>query len=1565
MRKIFLIFLFISPALSSGAQKTIPDIDALMFKADSLFTKESYDSALLHFEKALELLKERDLLSDFRTPILYNFIGKVQVEKGNLSAAHDNYILGLKYARERKNLFEKAQILSGLMQVQDLVRKNSYPFEYPQVRETELVKVYFPVLSFEERPDSLDVIIGGGKFDGIGDSARTVDLFTHISPKDTIHHKELDFYGTARVVQVDNNTMLVRVKKHEIIPLLKGDFVLVKTSVPLAWRKLSLRYFLVTDIFLKGNYRESLYNYRYFYYFADSLLEKDVFDLMRSGVEEVVEMFGDDTLNNPSFGARNKAGIFQGLNVMKALQLSGYDHTRLFLDFVKKYPGKYIGNDYKFPETFATWVISNTPLDPATVKPYLISLPPNERLSILRKISGQVIDDKLIDTWLEEGMQQVSMEDIARAQQTAELIRDAIDLADPGNAGWDDFLFANIEKRLQRNQSADSFLSEAGKHFNSRENREGVDWVSNTRKHWEIGSQVRVGVQNGHILPYVIAQSKDQRFFATGGSDNLVKIWDRTLGKEIVTLRGHTDVINALDYSPNGRYLASVSDDGAICIWNAYNNSLIYKYNTGEALNAVRFSPDNKYIVTAGNDSLVSFRDLHTGKLEKTLRLHKGAVRSLAFHPLYNHVLYSAGTDSMVYKWDIESGEMTRWYKHKGRALSVQLSNDGQYMSVVSTDSLVQVWDTETNKKLFFGKINSYRSGTTNFYGTETFSPDGKYIAYPYRPDSFVVIRIKDFYQRSYPARVEGSRLMDLQWSRDGQSMFARYDMGGPLRIYNFVDWDIKEKPSISLRDIHPFGNIITSVQFTNDDNGLIVLHSEISKLDLRNGNNERLFYGYSPIDNSHLLLDDEKLGTYIDFKKPIVYFYDYANLEIVQSFALPDDQQISCFETSPGSVKMFISSKSGMIRGWDVKSNTALFTDNFASTSIKSLRYEPNGDKLYALSEGGEFLVIDATTGKLIHSLDSIHGNYVTSSDKFVYVTTEDGFLYKISGQDHQPLKKIRVIDEGLYKVTLNPEAGLLAMISNTEVFAYRLSTDSLVYRVKGHEFANTMIAISHDGERIATAGLDSKVNLYNALTGELIVNIHYPMNRNVLISDPEGHYLASRNTLDAITFTYNNTAYSFEQFDAKLNRPDLILKKIGRADSMLLRAYELAYQKRLKKMNISEEMLNSEVHLPFIRLSEKYAVQPVTTEKEFEVSVECSDSRFNLKSLHVTVNNSPLPGLRGNDLSKLGLRSYQEKIRIPLSRGLNKIKLYCVNEKGISSLQETFEIVSKHEPDQVPKTYFIGIGTAHYKDSQMNLQYSAKDIRDLSATFSNLFGNISIDTLIDKKATRENILALKKKLMQTTVNDRVILAVTGHGLLSDSLDFYYATWDVDFNKPEKRGIKYEELEDLLNNIPARQKLMLIDACHSGALDKEELLALRDDTTMLVSSDPGDSTVKGIAPRGLGKKKNKMEANSSFEMMQQLFTDLSGGNGAVIISAAGGMEYAFESGEWNNGVFTYCVRKGIDGDADREGNNDELVSVQELLKYVSNKVSELTKGKQKPTSRRENIDFEWIIGVR
>ena len=52
---------------------------------------------------------------------------------------------------------------------------------------------------------------------------------------------------------------------------------------------------------------------------------------------------------------------------------------------------------------------------------------------------------------------------------------------------------------------------------------------------------------------------------------------------------------------------------------------------------------------------------------------------------------------------------------------------------------------------------------------------------------------------------------------------------------------------------------------------------------------------------------------------------------------------------------------------------------------------------------------------------------------------------------------------------------------------------------------------------------------------------------------------------------------------------------------------------------------------------------------------------------------------------------------------------------------------------------------------------------------------------------------------------------------MLSKEFDYYLSTYAVNFNNPEENGLPYDELENLLDGIAARKKLLLIDACHSG----------------------------------------------------------------------------------------------------------------------------------------------------
>jgi len=171
----------------------------------------------------------------------------------------------------------------------------------------------------------------------------------------------------------------------------------------------------------------------------------------------------------------------------------------------------------------------------------------------------------------------------------------------------------------------------------------------------------------------------------------------------------------------------------------------------------------------------------------------------------------------------------------------------------------------------------------------------------------------------------------------------------------------------------------------------------------------------------------------------------------------------------------------------------------------------------------------------------------------------------------------------------------------------------------------------------------------------------------------------------------------------------------------------------------------------------------------------------------------------------------------------------------------------------------------------------------------------------------------------------------------------------DMEFANPKNGGLKYDELENLIDGIPARNKLMFIDACHSGEVDKDE--------SVLVAA--ANEPVSEVKSRGFIKRvENKntgIGLKNSFELMKELFADLRRNNGAVVISSASGKEYAFESSEWQNGVFTYSLLEGLkSGNADLDKNKS--VSVSELRDYVSKRVQDLTNGKQNPTSRTENL---------
>ena len=484
---------------------------------------------------------------------------------------------------------------------------------------------------------------------------------------------------------------------------------------------------------------------------------------------------------------------------------------------------------------------------------------------------------------------------------------------------------------------------------------------------------------------------------------------------------------------------------------------------------------------------------------------------------------------------------------------------------------------------------------------------------------------------------------------------------------------------------------------------------------------------------------------------------------------------------------------------------------------------------------------------------------------------------------------------------------------------------------------------------QKLLLGHLDNSLTIIDLSKKERVGKFISSKGGSVFLS-PENYYRGDQEATKDVFFKVNTELYAFDQFDLKYNRPDIVLERLGYASVEKIESFRRAYEKRLQKMGFTEEMLKADFHLPEVSITNEDDLPVQFEDEKLSIKINATDSKYPLDRINVWINNVPIYGINGISLRDKNTQDFETAIELQLNEGDNKIEVSVLNQAGAESYKETVYIKCT-KPAPKPNLYFVGIGVKDYVDESMNLKYSDKDIRDVANLYStsSLYGKIYIDTFLNATVTKDIIPHIRKRLESSTIHDQVIFMYSGHGVLDDSLDYYLTTHDIDFLKPSAKGIPYEAVDELLDNIPARQKLVLIDACNSGEVDKDELEV--DNTTGI--------TAEVIAPKGDMFKKYATKTNS-FEMMQELFTDLRRGTGATVISSSSGKYFSFEDKKYQNGVYTYALKLGLEGAAD--ANEDNEITVSELKEFLYKKVESLTNGKQKPTARQENLEYDFRV---
>ncbi len=274
------------------------------------------------------------------------------------------------------------------------------------------------------------------------------------------------------------------------------------------------------------------------------------------------------------------------------------------------------------------------------------------------------------------------------------------------------------------------------------------------------------------------------------------------------------------------------------------------------------------------------------------------------------------------------------------------------------------------------------------------------------------------------------------------------------------------------------------------------------------------------------------------------------------------------------------------------------------------------------------------------------------------------------------------------------------------------------------------------------------------------------------------------------------------------------------------------------------------------------------------------------------------------------------RQRFQVRLLRGRNEISALAYNERRVSSFPVK-QRLRYDGPVATSDLWVLGVGLETYFNPAYNLRHCLRDVTESAAAIQSrgagIFDEEHFELLPDDQATRAAIEAKFAELAKKVKpEDTFIFVYAGHGAMNEESQFHLVPYDVtrivNEDQLAQKAVPAEVLELLLAEVPAQKQVMLLDACHSGAITAQ---------------------FRGAAE-------------------EVAIAQLSRATGVAILASSSADEFSRGDDDLEHGYFTYTVLEGLrEGRAD--GNGDRKITVKELDAYVDDRLPQLTVERGKP----------------
>ncbi len=639
-----------------------------------------------------------------------------------------------------------------------------------------------------------------------------------------------------------------------------------------------------------------------------------------------------------------------------------------------------------------------------------------------------------------------------------------------------------------------------------------------------------------------VRYSPDGRIITSAAIDGTIRFWNAETGRCLHTIDGLTDPPQNLVYSADGRFIASGHEYGSVRLWDAKTYHLIREWDgSDEWIGSMSFSADSRIIAVNTGSGGIRLYETESGSTVGTVDGQKSI-----FTPDGQYLATSFGSD--LYLRDNATGRiMEKLRGHTDRVVTLNCSPDGRYISSISEDNTLRIWDTSSQGTpvRIFGGYNFPRVPIS-----VKFSPDGRSFAFSERGGllEYGIIGIRDaasgILLRYYPEEISGRSTID--YTPDSCFLLTGWHNKNTLRIRDAITGELQMELEGHHFSISPDGRTLASGSGkvirlydrpTGDLLKIIEGHAEaILCLDFSPDN--RILASGS-MDGSVRLWNTEtgRLIRTIDGGSPPIWSLAFSSDGRSLAFS-SGGREIQIRDTDTGEIvqlfnghidrvtdlafansdhHLISSSYDGTVMIWDTGSGTHLRTLNGHTGSVGSLSVSPDGRyvvsassdstiKLWALQDGE--LLYTSVTGRDGSSLTwtpegYFHGDQSLAMERVFLV---DGLSSRRLGEDygkyHRPdivLARVNRQDiETLEGYT--PDRDAIAVLglqteehaSDFESWAKDLPGDDPSINVAlPHTNHIESLSFSPNGQFIVSASSDSSVRIWDTATGALVHRI------------------------------------------------------------------------------------------------------------------------------------------------------------------------------------------------------------------------------------------------------------------------------------------------------------------------------------------------------------------------------------------------------------------------------------------------------------------------------------------